>query len=154
MNLEREFHVEQVIPAPLEKVFDFFALAENLEKITPPSLRFRILTPTPIAMHAGTLIDYRLKIRGLPIRWRTLIEKWDPPRLFVDTQLKGPYTLWHHTHTFEALPDGRTRMRDLVRYQAPFGWLGLLTLPIFVMPEIERIFAHRRKVIAEVFPGA
>jgi ligand-binding SRPBCC domain-containing protein len=154
MNFEREFRSEQLIPASLERVFEFFSLAENLERITPPMLRFRILTAAPIAMHAGTIIDYQIRIRGIPVLWRTLIEKWDPPRMFVDTQLRGPYKLWHHTHNFEEAPGGNTLMKDVVRYQAPFGVLGLLTLPVFVTPEINRIFAHRRLVIEQVFPGS
>jgi ligand-binding SRPBCC domain-containing protein len=152
MNFEREFRSEQLISAPIERVFEFFSLAENLERITPPILRFRILTALPIAMHAGTIIDYQIRIRGIPVLWRTLIEKWDPPHAFVDTQLKGPYKLWHHTHTFERVGK-KTLMKDVVRYQAPFGVLGLLTLPVFVTPEINRIFAHRRLVIENVFPG-
>ena len=153
MVFVRTFHSEQLIAAPIERVFEFFSLAENLERITPPSLSFRILTPLPIAMHEGTLIDYQIRIRGVPVLWRTLIEKWDPPRAFVDTQLRGPYKLWHHTHTFEEAPGGNTLMKDVVRYQAPFGVLGLLSLPIFVTPEIRRIFAHRRVVIEKVFPA-
>jgi ligand-binding SRPBCC domain-containing protein len=152
-NYERVFESEQKVAAPLEEVFAFFSRAENLERITPPTLRFRIQTPLPIELRAGALIDYKLSLRGIPIRWRTEIRDWNPPFSFVDVQLRGPYTLWHHTHTFSSLPDGSTLMKDKVRYQAPFGPLGLLVSPLFVRPEIERIFAHRTKVIEELFKG-
>ena len=150
---ERRFETEQLVPAPLKDVFAFFSLAENLERITPPFLRFKILTSLPIEMRQGTLIDYQLRIRGIPVRWRTQIADWNPPYQFVDTQLKGPYTLWHHTHTFSDAGAAGTLMRDVVRYQAPLGPLGLLVSPFFVRPEIERIFAFRRQAIAGFFPG-
>jgi len=96
-------------------VFPFFAEARNLETLTPPWLKFEVLTPAPIVMRPGTLIDYRIRVHGLPIRWRTEITAWDPPHRFVDVQLHGPYTLWHHTHTFEER-DGGTLCLDHVRY--------------------------------------
>lgn len=148
---DRTFESEQLVRAPLEEVFSFFCKAENLERITPPSLRFRILTPLPIEMRAGALIDYQLSLHGLPMRWRTEILEWDPPHRFVDVQLRGPYSLWHHTHRFEAASPTTTRMLDTVRFRAPFGPLGFLAVPIFVAPEVARIFAHRRKVIEEIF---
>src|SRR3954451_64976 len=91
---------EQILPGAPDEVFPFFADARNLEAITPPLLRFRVTTPEPIEMGAGTLLEYRLRIHGIPVRWRTLIEDWAPPHRFVDTQLRGPYARWHHTHTF------------------------------------------------------
>jgi ligand-binding SRPBCC domain-containing protein len=151
---ERVFESEQLVHAPLEKVFEFFSHAGNLERITPPSLGFRILTPLPIDMRSGTLIDYRISLHGIPLRWRTEILDWNPPHSFVDVQLRGPYKLWHHTHSFERVSDSVTRMRDRVRYQAPFGPLGLLVVPLFVAPEVGRIFAFRTRAIEEIFPLA
>jgi ligand-binding SRPBCC domain-containing protein len=117
----------QVIKRPLADAFEFFGDAFNLEKITPPYLRFRILTPAPIAMRAGAVIEYKLSLGGVPFRWRTLIEEWEPGERFVDSQLTGPYALWRHTHTFEARGHARTLMRDRVEYRVPFGPLGRLT---------------------------
>src|SRR5690348_414160 len=113
------FESELWLPRPRDAVFAFFADADNLETITPPWLRFEILTSKPITMRPGALIDYRLRIHGIPIRWQTEIAEWSPPHRFVDIQLRGPYTLWHHTHTFEE-QDGGTLCRDLVRYR-PLG---------------------------------
>src|SRR3954470_17832665 len=118
-RLERE----QVVPRPLPDGFDFFAQPRTLEAITPPWLRFAVLTPGPIAMGPGTLISYRLVLHGLPIRWLTRIEAWEPGRLFVDRQVRGPYRLWHHRHQFEAHPRG-TLVRDRVHYALPLGPLG------------------------------
>ncbi|HVT09655.1 MAG TPA: SRPBCC family protein [Polyangia bacterium] len=145
---------ETIIPAPLEQVFPFFADARNLERITPDALKFRILTEGPIEMRAGAVIDYRLSLSGLPFRWRTIIEVWDPPHRFVDVQAKGPYKLWRHTHSFEPLPDGTTRMRDRVEYALPFGPLGRLVRRLFVGRQLDAIFAFRQKVIADVFRSA
>jgi ligand-binding SRPBCC domain-containing protein len=128
-------------------VFGFFADAANLEVITPPWLSFRVVTPRPVAMAAGTLIEYRLRLHGLPISWLTEIAIWEPGVRFVDTQLRGPYALWHHTHEFEALGGGRTLMRDTVRYALPFGPLGALAHRLFVRHDLERIFDYRRKAV-------
>lgn len=140
---EKELKVEQQIDLPIHEVFDFFSRAENLQRITPPLLDFKITSPLPIEMKAGALIDYRLKVRGLPMKWRTLIEVWDPPHRFVDTQLKGPYSLWHHTHEFVALGDKSTLIRDTVRYRLPFGPLGLLVHKLIVKNDIRKIFDFR-----------
>jgi ligand-binding SRPBCC domain-containing protein len=146
------FKAEQVVNAPLAQCFDFFSKAENLEKITPPLLHFHIITPLPIVLKKGALIDYKLKVHGVPMKWRTLIEEWQPNTKFVDTQLRGPYKLWHHTHEFESIDGGKkTLMHDTVNYALPFGFLGRLVHPILVKPDIDKIFAHRRKVIEEMF---
>lgn len=145
-SLERELF----IPRPRAEVFPFFADAANLERITPPFLRFRILTPPPIAMHAGTLIDYELRLYGLKFRWRTRIEAFEPPHYFVDVQLRGPYKLWHHRHDFEEVPGG-TLMRDRVDYDLPFGPLGALARAFFVRRSVEQIFDYRNKTITEIF---
>jgi len=142
---------EQVVPAPRDRVFGFFADARNLERLTPPSLRFRILTPGTIEMRAGAVIDYRLSVSGLPFRWRTTIELWDPPNQFVDVQTQGPYALWRHTHSFADAPDGGTRMRDRVEYALPFGPLGAVAHRLFVARQLDGIFAFRQRIVADLF---
>jgi ligand-binding SRPBCC domain-containing protein len=141
---------EQRIPAPPEDVFPFFEDAGNLEAITPPFLGFRVVTPRPIDMRAGALIEYRLRLHGLPVRWRTRIESFDPPRVFADVQLAGPYRLWHHTHVFE--PDGRggTVMRDRVRYALPLGPAGAVGHALFVRRDLRRIFDFRHQAVARM----
>jgi hypothetical protein len=147
---ESRFESELWLPRPVEEVFPFFADAGNLERLTPPWLRFRILTPRPIEMRPGALVDYRLRVHGLPLGWRTRIEAWEPPHRFVDVQLRGPYRLWHHTHTFEAR-DGGTLCRDLVRYAVPGG---ALVDRLLVRRDIERIFAYRRDELIRIFAAA
>ena len=142
-TLERE----QLVPLPPAEAFEFFADAHNLEGITPPWLGFRVVTPGPIAMSAGTLIEYRLRLRGVPLRWLTRIEDWEPGRRFADRQLCGPYRLWHHTHTFSA-HDGGTVIRDRVRYALPLGPVGLLANAALVRRDLERIFDFRRDAVA------
>jgi ligand-binding SRPBCC domain-containing protein len=145
----RTLQREQRLPGTPEEVFEFFADARNLEAITPPLLRFRVVTPEPIAMRRGTLIRYRLRVRGIPVSWLTEIEDWDPPHRFVDRQLKGPYALWHHTHTFE--PDGtETIMRDTVRYRVGFGPLGTLADRLLVRRDVARIFDFRAQRVREL----
>jgi ligand-binding SRPBCC domain-containing protein len=146
------FHRDQWIPRPIEQVFAFFADASHLEAITPPWLGFRILSPGPIAMHAGTLIAYRLRWRGLPLRWVTEIEEWELPIRFVDVQRRGPYALWHHTHSFEAHAGG-TRMWDRVRYVLPLGPLGVWVHRLAVCNDVEAIFTYRATRVNEIFGG-
>ena len=144
------FTSETRLPRPLEQVFPFFAAPANLGRITPPELRFRILTPLPVEMHAGALIDYRIQLFGVPMRWRTRIRAWDPPREFVDEQLRGPYAEWVHRHAFSPGPDGTTMMRDEVRYRLPLGALGEIGHPL-VRRQIARIFRYRARVIVAAF---
>lgn len=139
---------EQRLPGSPADVFEFFADARNLEAITPPWLGFRVVTPEPIEMRPGTLIEYRLRLHGIPISWRTTIAVWDPPHRFVDVQLSGPYRIWHHTHDFAPAPDGEgTVMRDTVRYALPFGPFGALAHRLLVKRDLERIFDFRREAV-------
>ena len=143
----------QILPFPSKKVFAFFSEARNLEAITPPFLHFQILTPDPIRMQAGTLIDYQIRLFGLPIRWQTRIEFWDPPRQFVDIQHFGPYRLWHHTHRFTPV-DGGTQMTDLVRYQMPFGLLGVLVHALWTQHALKHIFDYRQKRVLQLLQSS
>jgi hypothetical protein len=138
---------EQTLPGTPEEVFPFFGDARNLEAITPPWLGFRVVTPEPIEMRPGALIEYRLRLHGLPIRWRTTIAVWDPPHRFVDVQLMGPYKIWHHTHDFAPAGGGGTLMRDTVRYALPLGPLGEIAHRLLVKRDLERIFDFRRDAV-------
>lgn len=141
------FSHELWLPRPRAEVFAFFSDATNLDAITPPFLSFHTLTPAPIEMQVGQLIDYRLRMRGIPIRWRSRINIWEPPVRFVDEQIRGPYRTWIHEHTFEPL-DGGTLIRDHVRYSVPFDFL---VHRWFVRPDIERIFQYRTDRLRERF---
>jgi ligand-binding SRPBCC domain-containing protein len=134
---------------PPARAFDFYGDALNLEPLTPPWLHFEVTTPMPIEMGAGTLLDYRLRLHGVPIRWRTRIDVWEPPHRFVDSQVRGPYALWEHTHTFEPAGDGGTLIRDRVRYAIPYGPLGGLADALFVRRDLARIFDYRQQAVAE-----
>jgi ligand-binding SRPBCC domain-containing protein len=139
----------QVVARPREEVFAFFADPRNLEALTPAFLRFQILPPVPSRIEAGTLIDYRLRLFGVPFTWRTRIESVEPGRSFVDVQLRGPYALWEHAHGFEDVAWG-TRVTDRVRYVLPLGPLGELAHPLLVRRTLERIFDHRRERVVEL----
>lgn len=140
----------QVIERPRGETFAFFGDAFNLERITPPFLHFRILNAPPIEMAEGTLLDYRLGLFGIPFYWKTLIEKWSPEESFVDVQLKGPYVLWRHTHTFEELTHTSTLVRDRVEYQIPFGPFGRIAHTLFVKKTLKKIFDYRARIIAQL----
>ena len=144
----------QRIEVPQERAFGFFSDALNLEALTPPWVHFRLLTQGPIEMGAGALLDYRLRIRGFPVRWTTRIESWEPPVRFLDIQLRGPYALWEHTHTFE--PDGEDAVviGDRIRYTLPLGPLGRLAHAVFVRRDLERIFAFRQTKLAELLTAS
>jgi ligand-binding SRPBCC domain-containing protein len=136
---------EQVLDGTPDTVFPFFGDARNLEAITPPLLRFDVLTPGSIEMQVGTYIQYRLNLHGVPVGWHTTIQAWDPPHRFVDTQLRGPFALWHHTHAFEPRGAGQTLMRDTVRYAIGFGPLGEVAHRLLVRRDLETIFDFRRQ---------
>jgi hypothetical protein len=140
----------QFINKPIEDVFEFFSNPDNLSVITPPKLGFKILTPTPIKMSVGCLIDYKIYLMGIPIHWRTLITNFDPPHTFIDQQIKGPYTIWHHTHTFQKV-DGGVEIKDRVVYSIPFSILGRILNFLWIRKDLENIFNYRKKVIDELF---
>ncbi|MEM7205188.1 MAG: SRPBCC family protein [Planctomycetota bacterium] len=138
------------VPRPIEAVFGFFADATNLEQLTPPWLRFRILTPMPVEMREGTLIDYRIRLHGVPLRWQTEISAWEPPFRFVDEQRRGPYRLWRHEHFFTAI-DGGTAIRDEVRFVSPGGILEPLIHRCLVRGDVQRIFEYRQARLGVCF---
>lgn len=150
---------QTTVAAPLPRVFAFFAQPENLQALTPPWLHFRILTPTPIEMKPGALIDYRIRLHGVPLHWRTRITCYEPGSRFIDEQIQGPYRLWRHEHTFTATtlpaPDGSpcaaTICRDRVEY-IPLGWH--LVESWFVRPQLDRIFAYRQQQMHRLLSDA
>jgi ligand-binding SRPBCC domain-containing protein len=141
---------EQLVRCEPEEVFAFFSEARNLEQLTPLWLRFKMLSPEPLEMRAGTLIDYQLRLHGVPLAWTSLIERWEPVRRFVDRQIRGPYRFWHHTHEFEPHQDG-TIIRDRVRYEIPLGPIGALAHLAFVRRDLKRVFDYRRAAVTREF---
>ncbi len=130
-------------------MFEFFSRAGNLERITPPWLRFRLVTPEPLEMRVGTLIEYRLRVHGMPLGWVSRIDEWEENRSFADRQLRGPYRLWHHRHEFAPMPQG-TLVRDRVHYEVPLGPLGELARLALVRRDLNRIFAYRNAAAARL----
>ena len=139
----------QRLELPVERVFEFYAQAGNLAVLTPPWMGFEVITPGPIEMRPGALIDYRLTLHGVPVRWRTRIAVWEPPLRFVDVQVRGPYALWEHTHTFERDGDDAALIGDRVRYAIPLGLLGRAAHAAFVRRDLERVFDYRERAVAE-----
>jgi len=138
---------EQIVTAPLDAVFAFYADASNLERLTPPWLRFEIVTHPPIEMRPGARIDYRIRLRGFPMRWQSEITRWDPPHAFRDEQRRGPYRSWIHDHEFVSHPAG-TLVRDRIRYSVAGG---ALVDRLFVRKDVARIFDYRVERLAEIF---
>jgi hypothetical protein len=149
MMSQHTLHRELSVPQPLSMVFDFFSRAENLERITPPWMQFRILTRPPIVMKQGATIAYALHVRGIPLRWLTEIEQWNPPHEFIDIQAKGPYRSWRHTHRFSEV-EGGTSIVDIVHYALPFGPLGRLVHRLQVARDLSRIFDYRSQRVQEL----
>ena len=143
------FTVSQSFDIPREDVFPFFADAENLERITPPELGFNIVTPRPIDIKQGTLIDYKLSLHGFPVRWRTEISRWEPPFEFIDMQLSGPYKQWIHLHKFTEPEPGKTLMEDEVRYRLPLEPVGDIA-NFFIKLQLKYIFDYRREAVVEL----
>ena len=147
------FRVEQTVPRSRERIFSFFEKAENLALITPRWLDFRVLSASPVEVYQGRVIDYQIKLSGVPIHWRSLISRYDPPISFVDEQLVGPYAIWRHLHRFESVPGG-TRLVDQVEYRLP-TWLPRRSAEtidrIYTKPQLEKIFAYRKAVFADMF---
>jgi len=145
-----KLNFKQVINKSIDEVFDFFSKPENLSKITPKKLDFTILTPTPIKMKDGQIIDYTIKILGKKIRWRTLITTFEPPNMFIDQQLSGPYSMWHHQHIFKDIPGG-VEIEDKITYVIPFGFIGVFINWIWVKKDLENIFLYRQGIIEKYF---
>ena len=144
------FQSKTILNSNIDNVFEFFCKSENLQKLTPSSLNFKILSEIPNEMKKGALIDYQIKLYGVPVKWKTKITKWNPPFEFEDTQLKGPYKLWKHSHIFTDLGD-KTEMTDIVKYN-PKGWpFNSLLNHIFVRKEVEKIFSYREERILSIF---
>jgi ligand-binding SRPBCC domain-containing protein len=142
------------LPLPRDGIFPFFADAANLGRLTPPELRFRFVTPLPIDMHVGALIEYRLRLFGVPFGWRTRIDEWDPNHGFVDRQVRGPFGRWVHTHRFRDLkggtgPNGGTEMEDEVEWALPLQPFGEIARPI-VRAQLERIFDYREEALRRI----
>ena len=150
MIKEYNYTQEIFIPRPLNKVFEFFSKAENLEKLTPPRLKFNILTPAPIKMKQGLFIDYQIRLLGLPFKWKTEITVWKPPYRFQDVQLKGPYRKWQHTHSFREV-EGGTQMTDEVLYQIPFSLISPLMNALFIKKQLTPIFSYRKEQMDTIF---
>jgi ligand-binding SRPBCC domain-containing protein len=161
--------MQMELPVPRTQVFAFFTAAENLQRITPPELGFAIVTPPDVVIRQDILLEYRLRLLGIPFGWVSRISVWDPPRRFVDEQVRGPYKQWTHEHTFEeggagdaitgdgtargGLAGASTIIRDRVRYRLPLEPLGDLALPL-VRLQLARIFAYRRRAVRDALLGA
>jgi ligand-binding SRPBCC domain-containing protein len=137
-----------IVRSDLQKTWDFFSRAENLPRITPAWMKFEIRTPQPIEIQQDTLLDYTIRWMGIPLRWRTRIIDWSPPRQFIDLQLRGPYSLWHHQHRFAACEEG-TICSDRVTYKVPVPGVGRIMNALVVRRQLTGIFEFRRRVIAQ-----
>ena len=148
ISLDHTFRAQTKIQGNIEDVFKFFSDAQNLELITPPELSFKITSPIPIKMETGALIEYKIRLFGFSFRWKSIISKWEQNRQFIDEQLKGPYSKWVHTHTFQK-NEGIIIINDIVNYRLPFAPFGEIVLPL-VKLQLKRIFDYRSKRIFEL----
>jgi ligand-binding SRPBCC domain-containing protein len=144
------FKKEQFVSSDMDTVFEFFSRPENLEKITPAAMGFRIMTPKPIEMKEGAIIDYTVNILGIPARWRTMITSYKKNHFFVDEQLKGPYSYWHHKHSFESV-DGGVNIIDEITYALPLEAFRSIVHPLFIKPQLRKIFSFRFQIIQDKF---
>ncbi len=151
MSRSRVYVLErrQRLELPVKPAFEFYAQARNLAVITPPWMGFDVITPRPIEMRPGALIDYRMKLHRVHLRWRPRIDVWEPPVRFVDVQVRGPYALWEHTHTFERDGEQAVLIGDRVRYSIPLGPLGRIAHATFVKRDLKRIFDYRERAVVE-----
>ena len=147
-----EFKIIQFINLPIEEVFHYFSNPSNLQKITPKYLNFKIKNQPPFKMNKGQLFEYQLVVRGIPINWTSLISSYDPPYSFIDEQIKGPYSSWHHTHTFKE-ENGGTAIIDEVKYTLPLGFIGKIINSIWVKKDLDAIFKYRQKIIERTLKG-
>ncbi len=148
------FYRTQILPLPLAQAFAFFADPRHLEATTPPLVHFKFTREPPPVLQAGSVVDYRIRMLGVPVRWRARIELWEPPHRFVDVQVKGAFASWHHTHLFEDAGDGRTRVREQIEFAMPMGVLGRIAYRLFVARMLERIFDFRADRLAALMPPA
>ena len=144
-----EFKKKQFINLPVNEVFDFFSNPENLEKVTPEYLNFKINTKLPLVMGKGQFFDYQLRVRGIPVKWTSIISFYDPPHCFIDEQIKGPYSSWQHIHTFTE-KNGGTSINDFVKYSLPLGYIGQIINSVWVKKDLKNIFKYRRKKIPQI----
>ena len=147
MGSDLQLNYSVTLPRPREEVFDFFANAENLELLTPPWLHFSILSPLPVEMKLGAVLEYKIRLRGIPLTWVSQITQWEPPFRFEDTQVRGPYRKWVHRHFFEETTNG-TLVVDDVKYRVPGG---AIVNKLFVAGELKRIFDYRRAKLLKSF---
>jgi|TARA_B110000914_G_C15255716_1_gene350637 ligand-binding SRPBCC domain-containing protein len=144
------FKKEQFVSSDMDTVFDFFSRPENLEKITPPAMGFHIMTPKPIEMREGAIIDYTVNIMGIPARWRTMITGYKKNQFFIDEQLKGPYSYWHHKHSFKTV-EGGVNIVDEITYALPLEAFRTIVHPLFIKPQLRKIFSFRFQIIQDKF---
>ena len=148
------FDRTQILHLPLAQAFAFFADPRHLEAITPGFVHFKFLRDPPPILQAGSVVDYRIRMFGVPVRWQARIEVWEPPHRFVDAQVRGAFASWHHTHLFEDAGDGRTRMREQIEFAMPMGVLGRIAYRLFVARTLERIFDLRAERLSALMPRA
>lgn len=146
----RLFERTQIVPRPIDETFRFFSDPRNLERLTPPFLKFKFRSTPPEQVQPGSIIDYEIRLYGVPVHWRTRIEIVEPPNRFVDVEEKGPYALWRHTHTFKDIGGGRTEMNDRVEYAMPLGPLGEIAHSLFVARSLAQIFDYRNRELAAI----